>query len=52
VVPKTVAEALDLDKKSGTIHWQEAIHLETKNVDVAFQEMEDGEQVPVGYPFV
>jgi hypothetical protein len=48
VVPKTVAEALDLDKSSGTTHWQEAINLEAKNVDVAFQEIEDGEKVPVG----
>jgi hypothetical protein len=52
VVPKTVAEALDLDKNSGTTHWQEAINLEAKNVNVAFQELEDGEQVPVGYQFV
>jgi hypothetical protein len=35
VVPKTFVEALDLD--SGTTHWQEAINLEAKNVDVAFQ---------------
>jgi hypothetical protein len=52
VVPKTVAEALELDKNSGTIHWQEAINLGAKNVDVAFQELEDGEQVPFGYQFV
>jgi hypothetical protein len=52
VVPKTVAEALDLDKNSGKTHWQEAINLEAKNVDVAFQEIEDSEQVPVGYQFV
>jgi hypothetical protein len=52
VVPKTVAEALDLDKNSGTTHWQEAINLEAKNADLAFQEMEDGKQMPVGYQFV
>jgi hypothetical protein len=52
VVPKTVAEALDLDKSSVTTHWKEEINLEAKNVDVAFHEMEDGEQVPVGYQFV
>jgi hypothetical protein len=51
VVPKTVAEALDSDNRSGTTHWREAINLEAKNVDVAFQEMEDDEQVPVGYEF-
>jgi hypothetical protein len=52
VVPKTVAEALDLDKSSGTSYWQEEIYLEAKKLNVAFQELEDGEQVPVGYQFV
>jgi hypothetical protein len=52
VVPKTVAEALDLENNSGTTHWQEAINLEAKKVDLLFQELEDSEQVPVGYQFV
>jgi hypothetical protein len=52
LVPTTYAEALDLDKHSGTGHWQEAIYLEANNVDVAFQDMEDGEQMPVGYQFL
>ena len=48
-VPKTVEEALRLDKESGTTHWFDAIALEAKNVDVAFDELEDGEEVPIGY---
>ena len=51
-VPKTVEEALMLDKESGTKHWFDAMSLEAKNVDVAFQELEEGEKVPVGYQFV
>ena len=51
-VPKTVEEALRLDKESGTTHWFDAIALEAKNVDVAFEELEDGEEVPIGYQFV
>jgi hypothetical protein len=52
VVPKTGAEALDLDKNIGKSYWQEPINLEAKNVDVVLQELEDSEQVPVGYQFV
>ena len=51
-VPKIVEEALRLDKESGTTHWFDAIALEAKNVDVAFEELEDGEEVPIGYQFV
>ena len=28
------------------------LRLEAKNVDVAFEELEDGEEVPIGYQFV
>jgi hypothetical protein len=52
LLPKTVAEALDLDKNSGTTHWQEAINLQAKSVDVVFQDMEEDEHAPVGYQFV
>jgi hypothetical protein len=51
-VPKTVDEAIAIDKETGTRNWQEAINLEAKNVDVAFQELEEGKDVPVGYQFV
>jgi hypothetical protein len=51
-VPKTVEEALQIDRESGTTHSEDAIMLEAKNVDVAFQELDEGEAVPVGYQFV
>jgi Reverse transcriptase (RNA-dependent DNA polymerase) len=51
-IPKTVEEALQLDKENGNTFWRDAIALEAKNVDVAFQELEEGEAVPVGYQFV
>jgi hypothetical protein len=51
-VPKTVAEALNLDRISGTTHWIDAFNLEAKNRDVAYQALEEKEQVPVGYQFV
>jgi hypothetical protein len=51
-VRKTVDEAIAIYKESGTKHWQDSINLEAKNVDVVFQELEEGEDVPVGYQFV
>ena len=51
-VPKTVEEALQLDKESGTTHWTDAIALEAKNVNVAFEDLEEGDEVPIGYQFV
>jgi hypothetical protein len=51
-IPKTVRQALEIDKATGTTFWEDAIALEIKNVDVAFQELEDNEKVPVGYQFV
>ena len=51
-IPKSVKEAYEIDKETGTTFWGDAIQLEAKNVDVAFHELEEGEQVPVGYQFV
>jgi hypothetical protein len=51
-MPKTVDEAIPIDRKSGTKHWEDATNLEAKNVDVAFQELEEDGDVPVWYQFV
>ena len=51
-LPKTVEDALAIDKATSTTYWKDAIDLEIKNVDVAFQDLEDNEKVPVGYQFV
>jgi hypothetical protein len=40
-VPKTVAEALEMEKSSRTTLWIDAINLEAKNVDVAAQDLDD-----------
>ena len=48
-LPKSVKEALEIDSKTNTTFWKDAIALEMKNVDVAFSDLEDGEAVPVGY---
>jgi hypothetical protein len=41
-----------LDKESRTTHWFDAILLEARNLDVAFQDIEESEKVPIGYQFV
>ncbi|KAL7526268.1 LOW QUALITY PROTEIN: hypothetical protein ACHAXR_003858, partial [Thalassiosira sp. AJA248-18] len=46
-VPKTVNEALALDKKNGNAHY--AIAKEMKDVKVAFNILPDGEVAPNGY---
>jgi hypothetical protein len=50
-LPKTVAEALELDRKTGTKFCEEAIRLEIENVDVAFRDLKPDESVAVGYQF-
>jgi Reverse transcriptase (RNA-dependent DNA polymerase) len=51
-VPKTVQEALKLDATTNTSFWRDAIALEVKNVDVAFQDLSEMEEVPIGYQYV
>ena len=48
-IPKNVERALQIDKETGTTFWKDAIEKEMKNVMVAFQILEDGENVPPGY---
>jgi len=48
-VPKTVQEALALDKKNGNTLWADAIAKEMKNVRVAFKILPDGQTAPIGY---
>ncbi len=50
--PKTVEDALELDKCNGNTRWADAITKEMKNVQVAFDPLEDGAQPPNGYQFV
>ena len=48
VVPRTVKEAHELDRKNGNTLWNDAIKKELKNVIVAFHLLGDDEVVPVG----
>jgi hypothetical protein len=48
-LPKTVAEALQLDQENGNTLWHDAIQKEMKNVKIAFHFLGDQEVVPIGY---
>jgi hypothetical protein len=48
-LPKTVNEALELDKKNGNTFWADAIAKEMKDVRVAFKILPDGQSAPIGY---
>jgi hypothetical protein len=47
-LPKSVKEALEIDKRTSTNFWQKAIEKELFNVSAAFEIQKDG-TVPVGY---
>jgi hypothetical protein len=48
-VPKTVTEALALDRKNGNTLWADAIAKEMKEVCIAFNILPDGCSAPIGY---
>ncbi len=48
-VPKTVKEALALDRKNGNTLWADAIAKEMKEVCIVFNILPDGRSAPIGY---
>jgi hypothetical protein len=47
-LPKTVAEALSLDKKNGNSLWYDTIQKVLKNVQVAFNFLSEDKATPIG----
>ena len=47
-MPKTIEQALAIDRETGTNHWRRAIEKEILAVGVSFEVCEDGE-IPVGH---
>ena len=47
-LPKTIEEAYEIDRKTNTTHWRDAIKKEMKNVMVAF-EFDDEDKVPIAH---
>jgi hypothetical protein len=48
-IPKSIKEAIEIDKENGNTLWMDAVRLEMKNVRVAFEEFEGDTQGLVGY---
>lgn len=47
-IPKTVQQALDIDRRTNTTFWRDAIEKEMRNVMPAF-ELSDDNSIPIGY---
>ena len=50
--PKTVKQALELDKETGTTFWRDAIEKEMKTVMVAFDILDEDSPKPIGRKFI
>ena len=48
-VPRSIKEAIEIDKENGNTLWMDAIKLEMKNVRVAFEEYDGDPSTLVGY---
>ena len=48
-MPKTINEALELDKENGNTFWADAIAKKMKDFCVAFKILLDGQSAPIGY---
>ena len=48
-LPTSVAHAKILEEKNGNTLWMDAINREMENLRVAFDILEDGSKIPVGY---
>ena len=51
-IPKTVKQALEIDKEDGNTLWQDAIVKEMANVKVAFKILPDGSKEQVGHQYM
>jgi hypothetical protein len=51
-IPKSVNEALEIDRESGNSLWEQAIQKEMTNVRVAFRILDEDQKVPPGYQYM
>ena len=51
-MPKSAKHALNIDKKNGNAYWSDAIAKDMKNMQVAFQILDDNKPVTIGYKFI
>ena len=48
-LPKSIEEALELDRKNGNTYWHDAIKKEMDNVKIAFNILDNKSDIPLGY---
>ena len=48
-VPKTIKDALEIDRRNGNTFWADAIAKEMKDIRIAFKILLDGQSAPIGY---
>ena len=48
-IPKSIQEAIEIDREAGNTLWMDAIRMEMKNVRVAFEEFDSDPSTLVGY---
>ena len=48
-IPRTVEQAMAIDRKASSTHWQEAIKREMSNIGIAFEILEEKKATPVGW---
>ena len=51
-IPKSVQEALEIDKENGDDRWAKSIQKEMNNVRIAFHILDDETKVPPGYQYM
>ena len=48
-LPKTLKHAVEIDRETGTMYWGDALKLEMKNVEVAFDIKDDDYHIPPAF---
>jgi hypothetical protein len=48
-LPKTVEQALEIDRATGMTYWHDAVQKEMQNISVAFDFLPENEPIPIGY---
>jgi hypothetical protein len=51
-VPKTIQEALQIDRETNTTFWCDTINKEMTNSKMAFKILKEEESVPIGYKWI
>ena len=51
-VPNSVQEAYEIDKRNNNTRWRDAISKEMRNVRIAFNLLQDDDNIPPAYEFV